>query len=163
MRNEPEARAAFGSGAVSLSVNPLVAVELNAGSYPANRLIGTAGGRFMNLGLSVRTGRMSRDVPKAEGIPAPASGLTRLAIRDDGAQRVEVLGDFTNWKPIATTRASNGVWFVDLRIPPGQYRYAFRVNGTTWKVPDGAPAADDDFGGKSAWITVRSTPGSTTR
>jgi hypothetical protein len=64
---------------------------------------------------------------------------------------------------VSTTRASNGVWFADLRIPPGQYRYAFRVNGTTWMVPDGAQAVDDGFGGKSAWLTVGDSPGSSAR
>ena len=48
------------------------------------------------------------------------------------------------------------------RIPPGQYRYAFRVDDKEWKVPEGAAASDDDFGGKSAWLVV-ATPGSTTR
>jgi hypothetical protein len=47
------------------------------------------------------------------------------------------------------------VWYADLKIPPGQYRYAFRVNGIEWRVPDGATAVKDDFGGKSAWLTVR--------
>jgi 1,4-alpha-glucan branching enzyme len=81
--------------------------------------------------------------------------MTRLALRDEDATSVEIAGDFTNWKFVAATRATNGVWFVDLRIPPGQYRYAFRVDRTKWKVPSGAVVSDDDFGGKSAWLTVR--------
>ena len=34
-------------------------------------------------------------------------------------------------------------------------RYAFRIDGRTWRVPDGAVAVDDGFGGKSAYVTVR--------
>jgi 1,4-alpha-glucan branching enzyme len=88
--------------------------------------------------------------------------MTRLSIRSEGATGVALAGDFTNWKPVPAQRAPNGVWYVDLRIPPGQYRYAFRVDDKEWKVPEGAAASDDDFGGKSAWLVV-ATPGSTTR
>ena len=55
---------------------------------------------------------------------------------------------------IATTRADNGVWYVDLDLPPGEYRYAFRVDGKEWRVPEGVAAVDDEFGGKSAWLKV---------
>ncbi len=51
-------------------------------------------------------------------------------------------------------RAANGVWYVDLSIEPGEYRYAFRVDGAAWTVPDGIAAVDDGFGGKSAWLAV---------
>jgi 1,4-alpha-glucan branching enzyme len=80
--------------------------------------------------------------------------MTRLALRAPDARVVELAGDFTEWKFVAASRAANGVWYADLRIPPGQYRYAFRIDGTDWLVPDGATAVDDGFGGKSAWITV---------
>jgi hypothetical protein len=51
-------------------------------------------------------------------------------------------------------RADNGVWYADLNLPPGEYRYAFRIDGKEWRVPEGVAAADDEFGGKSAWLTV---------
>src|SRR4029077_4277382 len=129
--------------------------DLSAGSYPSDRLIGARAGRFLNVGMSLRTGRSSPPHQVSpQGVPAATAGLTRLAIHDDGATRVDVAGDFTNWKAIATHHAPNGVWYVDLRIPAGQYRYAFRVDGTEWRIPDGATAVDDDFGGKSAWLVV---------
>ena len=67
------------------------------------------------------------------------SGKTRLAL----ALALAVKNSFPH-----------GVWFIDLPIPPGQYRYAFRIDGATWSVPDGAAVTSDDFGGKSAWLTV---------
>jgi hypothetical protein len=42
-----------------------------------------------------------------------------------------------------------------VRIDPGEYRYAFRVNGSAWTVPDDVAAVDDGFGGRSAWLSVR--------
>jgi hypothetical protein len=163
MRSESGSSATFGSGSLTVAVDPRLAIEASGGSYAADPLIGTPGGRYVTLGLSIKTGRSSPHLPRAEGVPVPLAGLTRLAIRVDDARQVEVAGDFSQWKFVSTTRASNGVWFADLRIPPGQYRYAFRVNGTTWMVPDGAQAVDDGFGGKSAWLTVGDSPGSSAR
>jgi hypothetical protein len=56
---------------------------------------------------------------------------------------------------VPAVRAENGVWYADLRIPPGQYRYAFRIDGRAWRVPEHAVAVDDGFGGKAAYVTVR--------
>jgi Glycogen recognition site of AMP-activated protein kinase len=162
VRNEPGTSTTFASGVLSFAVNSAMSVDLNAGSYPADRLIGTRAGRYVNVGVSLRTGRSSPpSQPSREGAPAMTAGFTRLAIRDDDASRVDVAGDFTNWKPITTHRAPNGVWYIDLRIPAGQYRYAFRVNGSEWRVPDGATAVDDDLGGKSAWLVVSAPSGTT--
>jgi Glycogen recognition site of AMP-activated protein kinase len=159
VRNEPGTNTACGSGALSIAVNSAVSVDVNAGSYPADRLIGARAGRYLNVGLSLRTGRSSPNQPAPEGAPAPTAGFTRLAIRDDNASRVDVAGDFTNWKAIATHRAPNGVWYADLRIPAGQYRYAFRVDESEWRIPEGATAVDDDLGGRSAWLVVSAPSG----
>jgi hypothetical protein len=46
------------------------------------------------------------------------------------------------------------VWYADLALPPGDYRYAFRLDGSEWRVPEGAVASDDGFGGKTAYVSV---------
>ena len=164
LRTEPSARTTFGSALVSVAVTPMAALQLSGGTYPSDHLIGMPGGRYLNIGMSLRTGRSGVRMPdQPKGVPAPSSGMTRLAIRAESATRVDVLGDFTNWHPIAAHRAANGVWYVDLRIPAGQYRYSFHIDGTTWAIPEGAAQADDDFGGKSAWLIVSDTPRTTAR
>jgi hypothetical protein len=166
VRREPQSTATFGTGSVSVAMTRAVSLELNAGAYPASRLVGTPSGRFINVGLSLRARRFGavEYVPRVEGVAAPVPGATRLVLRDVRATRVEVLGDFTNWKPVGATRApGGGAWFVDLRIPPGRYRYAFRVDGATWRIPDGAAAVDDDFGGKSALLEVKASPSGSVR
>jgi hypothetical protein len=157
LRTEPGMQTTFGNGALSIAVSPAMSVDLNAGSYAADHLVGTPAGKYVNLGLSLRTGAGGNATPKQpspEGAPKALAGFTRLAISADRAQRVDVEGDFTNWKPIATHRTPNGVWYVDLRIPAGQYRYAFRVDGNEWRLPEGVAVVDDDFGGKTAWLVV---------
>lgn len=139
----------------SLPIARDVFLDVGAGSYPASRLLSTPAGNFATAGLSLRVGGAHRSsLPKPSGVGTPRAGMTRLSLRAPAAHVVEVAGDFTDWKFVAATRAANGVWYADLRIPPGQYRYGFRIDGTEWRVPDGATAVDDGFGGKSAWITV---------
>jgi hypothetical protein len=74
------------------------------------------------------------------------------------ASQVMVVGDFNDWDPAATPlRPGNegGTWTVELRLPPGRYRYTFLVDGRRW-VPDPVEprAADDDFGAPTSVLTV---------
>lgn len=144
-----------GSASVGIVATPFVSLQMGAGNYPSNPMIGTAAGRFVNAGLSMRIGRKAISMPAPTGVVPVARGMTRLAIGANDARRVELAGDFNRWQFASTTRAANGVWYVDLALPPGEYRYAFRIDGKDWRVPEGVAAADDEFGGKSAWLTVR--------
>jgi hypothetical protein len=121
-------------------------------------MLGTPSGRYTSVGVSIGLGDAtpSRRAPSVRipGVPQPPRGYTRLAIVAPDAARVEVAGDFNEWMPTRTTRAANGMWYADLRIAPGQYRYAFRIDGSEWRVPRGATAVNDGFGGTSAWLVV---------
>ena len=145
----------FSSGSASLSLTPGLSLQGSAGRYPGSRLTGAAAGRFVSLGLFVRSGapRVMR-LPFPKGVPAVRANATRLSLRAPEAGRVELAGDWNNWTPVPARRAANGVWFVDVPLAPGEYRYAFRVDGGAWRVPDGAVTSDDGFGGKSAYVTV---------
>ena len=144
-----------GNASLSIALAPSSSLEIGAGAYDANRVLGTTAGNYVSAGLSFRFGGDREPaLPTPRGARPPASGITRLSIHAPHAARVELAGDFNEWTPAPAIRADNGVWYADLRIPPGQYRYAFRVNGYEWRVPDGATAVDDGLGGKSAWLSV---------
>lgn len=146
----------YASGTVSLAVTPFVSIGMTGGQYPSNRLTGAAGGKYVNLGFTTRFGASSAGrLPTPSGVRRPERGTTRLSISARDASRVEIAGDWNDWKPVAAERAPNGVWYADIHLPPGEYRYSFRVNGTEWRVPSGTVAVDDGFGGKSAYVTVR--------
>ena len=144
----------FGAS-LAVALTSATSLEVAGGRYDANRLLGTPAGEYVGAGLVWRFGGRVDDapLPRATGAPQPR-GTTRFSIRAPEANRVDILGDFNEWTPVATRRAANGVWYADLSLPAGQYRYAFRIDGKEWRVPDGATAVDDGFGGKSAWITV---------
>jgi hypothetical protein len=157
MRSEAGAQRRFGGGRVVLSVGPMISLFVTAESYPGNPLFGTPGGRAFGAGLSLRLAAPARRElgPKPAGVADPTSGLTRLSIRAASASRVEVAGDWNQWRPAPLARGTNGVWYGDFAIAPGLYRYAFRIDGTVWDVPEGVAAVNDGFGGKSAWLSVR--------
>ena len=163
-RDAVDEKVTFGSGSLEYDLAPGFALNLGAGRYPSNRLTGAAGGNYVTAGLSFTLGggAASHRLPRPQGVAAAPMGTTRLSIRAPNARRVDVAGDWNDWAPVAAIRADNGVWYADLRIPPGQYRYAFQIDGHAWRVPDGAVSVDDGFGGKSAYVTVRdaSTKGS---
>ncbi|MES2180337.1 MAG: glycogen-binding domain-containing protein [Gemmatimonadota bacterium] len=148
----------YGSVSATFAVARSVALQAAAGSYPSNLVSGTLGGRFASIGVSLRGARRI-DVPVAaprlRGAPAPQSGTTRLLISAPAAQRVEVAGDWNGWTPTPATRNPEGIWYADVALPKGEYRYAFKIDGQRWRVPEGATSIDDGFGGKSALVSVR--------
>jgi hypothetical protein len=161
MRRADDERVDFGGGRIGIALSSTTTFEVAGGTYPSDRFTGAAGGRYTSAGLQVRFGGSrsvagsTRPSVRPSGVSAPARGFTRLAIEARDASRVEVMGDWNSWKPVAAKRAANGVWYADVRLAPGEYRYAFRVDGNEWRVPRGTAAVDDGFGGKSAYITVR--------
>lgn len=148
-----------GSATVGFMMGRGTMLQFAAGTYPANSMIGTAAGKFVNAGVTLSLGRRAPLAPEPSGVRSPDRGRTRVAIRAADASSVELAGDFNKWQPVPTTRAGNGVWYADLALPPGEYRYAFRIDGKEWRVPGGVAAADDEFGGKSAWLSVKRTDG----
>lgn len=157
MRSEAGAQRGFGGGRLVVSLSPMISLFATAESYAGNPLLGTPGGRAFGAGLTLRVAAPARRElgPKPAGVADPASGLTRLSIRAASASRVEVAGDWNQWRPVPLARGNNGVWYGDFAIAPGLYTYAFRIDGTVWDVPEGVAAVNDGFGGKSAWLSVR--------
>ena len=48
-------------------------------------------------------------------------------------QQVEIVGDFPDWKyPLVMEELRPGLYGRELDLPPGVYRYKFRVNGLLW-------------------------------
>jgi hypothetical protein len=56
------------------------------------------------------------------------------------ASRVELVGDFTDWqrKPVTLKREYPGWWTASLDVPPGEFRFAYLVDGAIPIVDYGA-------------------------
>lgn len=157
---------AWGGAGIVVWLNQHLAVVGGGGSYLADYAQGFPGGSYVTLGLRVATRRPAESVPATEPIqrlplgqlrPIPASGFQLrtlsgerrlLRIHAPGAKRVEIMGEFTDWRPVSL-QAQGGTgpgWTIVLPIPPGIYRMNVRIDGGAWGVPEGIPALDDDFG-----------------
>jgi len=161
MRSSEGTRTTFGMAALRIPIIPALALTGSAAWYPANRVLGTEGGRSLRVGMQLGfAGGQPRPVKRfrAEGAPAPAPGYTRLLMHAPDAHHVEVAGDWNKWIPATATRAANGVWYADVALTPGTYRYGFRVDGR-WEVPEDAVTVDDGYGGHSAVVQITSSQG----
>ena len=158
LRDAPDERIGFGSVSATLALSRSLALQGSVGSYPSNRLTGTFGGRFANIGFTLHgLRRLDSPIgtgPRVRGAPAVANGSTRLAIHAPAAQRVEVAGDWNKWSLAPAVRAPDGTWYADVRLSQGEHRYAFKLDGKQWSVPEGVASVDDGFGGRSALVTV---------
>lgn len=80
----------------------------------------------------------------------------RFIIQQQETSRVEIAGSFTNWQRVALTpTGAGGYWEVTLRVPAGEHRYAFIVDGSK-RLPDPTVAAQeaDDFGTTNSILNV---------
>lgn len=156
LRSEAAGTHAWGGGRIGLALGRSLSMFLGFDRYPASLLLDSPAGRTIAAGVTLGTGAgmTRRNGPTPARVPPPLPGETRLTIKPGDAERVEVAGDWNQWTPVALQRAPNGVWYVDLSIPPGRYRHAFRINGKSWRIPQGVAAVNDGFGGTSAWLSV---------
>ena len=78
----------------------------------------------------------------------------RLSVEaPEGADRVQLLGDFTLWDPIPMRR-EGGRWIAELDVGVGTHHYGFLVNDE-WYVPDDAPdVVPDEWGRMSATLVI---------
>jgi len=159
---------AWGSVSVTNWLHSNVAMVASAGSYPVDFTQGYPGGRFATVALRFAvsggtkergstTARVSRELMMGQE-QARASGVTELAVGStDGnqrtirvrareAQRVELAGDFTAWRPVLLNRDEDGWWSTTLSIEPGTYQMNVRVNGGAWIAPPGLTTVADEFG-----------------
>lgn len=168
-RTQDEVRgpARFASAELRVALTRALALSAGGGSYLSDPVSGALGGRFLTAGVSVSFGRTAgrgtrphtrrRAAPAVDGAPSPPPGTTRLVLHAPDARVVAVAGDWTGWAPLPAHRARNGMWYVDVTLAPGEYRYAFRVDDAVWRVPDHAVTSSDGLGGQVAWLTVRTS------
>lgn len=100
-----------------------------------------------------------RPFSRTETLP-PESGAVpvRLVFLAPQAATVAVTGDFARWDPKGIPLQGprrDGVWSVELQLPPGLHHYVFIVDGTEWRPdPNAASQVDDGFGQKNSVLLV---------
>ncbi|MGH7629578.1 MAG: glycogen-binding domain-containing protein [Gemmatimonadales bacterium] len=162
---EPEGLStdAWGGASAAVWLSPHLAIVGGGGSYLADYGQGFPGGSYVTLGIRVATRRPAEAEPVSERlrrlpltlprsvVPAfevrTVAGNRRvLRLQAPQARRVELMGEFTDWKPVALRRSGGSDWTATLTVAPGTYRMNVRIDGGAWAVPPGVTALEDDFG-----------------
>ena len=156
--------AAWGGASAAYWVTEHLAIVAAGGSYPADFGQGFPGGSYVALAIRVATRRPpvpsrieSHEYQLLQPLARPlvpafqittASGLDRLIrVHAPAASSVEIMGDFSEWRPIPLVKGTGGDWTVVVTMPKGTHRMNLRVDGGDWGVPPGVTALNDDFGG----------------
>jgi hypothetical protein len=77
-----------------------------------------------------------------------------VKVRLHDVARVEIAGDFTDWKPVALEPLHGGWWTQVFHVAPGLYRVQLRMDGGVWQSPPGLPRAEDGPGGPSGTLVI---------
>ena len=154
----------WGSATLAVRLSSPLSLVVGAGMASGGRFALDGEHRFVTLGFRVRP-QFAPRMPETRSTPAAAtiSGLSigplggsryELSIVAPRARQVEITGDFTNWKPLALTRAADGRWTATLALPAGTHRINARVDGGSWVVPPGLTTMSDDFAGEVGLLVI---------
>ena len=150
-------RTSWARGEASWAMSEAVAIVAGGGTRPSQPELGRESGRFATLAMRLTSVPFrSRTLPdgvrdgvRAFGVRTDGSART-IVVRAVGARIVELMGDFTDWEPVAMHRSSSDVWELTLsgtRAAPGAHRLNVRIDGAAWTAPPGASTVADEFNG----------------
>ncbi|OHE75272.1 MAG: hypothetical protein A2107_06320 [Verrucomicrobia bacterium GWF2_62_7] len=79
-----------------------------------------------------------------------------FALWAPAAQSVALAGSFNDWDPKRTPMkdAGNGLWKIEVPLPPGQHEYRFVVDGQWISDPIAKESEPNPHGGDNSVITV---------
>ncbi len=111
--------------------------------------------------LSVRIG-LDRHPSDRKTLPHQAAKLTlrrigrrvELEFEAPIALQVEVMGDLTDWQPVAMEHAGGNRWRVRLAATPGIHYLNVRYDGGAWQTPPSLRVVPDEFGKETGLLLV---------
>lgn len=164
----------YGDASLLLSLGRRISVAVGGGSYPSDPIRGLLAARYVNAGIRVRfagadAGQTSAaaatiaavrrlapdDTRRARLEIAPSGNPRTIRVYAPGARTVELMGDFTDWQPVALMRGDVGAWETRLPLAAGVHRVNVRIDGGGWIVPAGARPESSEFGGQVGVVVVR--------
>ncbi|MDQ6830593.1 MAG: glycogen-binding domain-containing protein [Gemmatimonadota bacterium] len=149
------------TGALWLARRTAVIVAL--AQSPEDPTRGLNAGASLSFGMRIGSRAPRRRVLPREQMSPPRDfvlggderGESTIRVELPGAHKVELMGDFTDWTPVALASANGRDWTVALPLRPGTYHVVVRIDGGPWRVPPGYPSTDDEFSGKVGLVVVR--------
>jgi hypothetical protein len=159
-------RTLWGTAQATLSVASRIQVVAAGGSELSDPERAVLGAKFFSLGVhlrathgtranltqGVRDQSLSVSALRVSGVQPDGSRI--IVVQLDHGDRVDIMGDFTEWDALPMRRTSAHTWTVALPISVGAHRLNIRIDGGEWEVPPGMPALPDDFGGMAGVMAV---------
>jgi hypothetical protein len=140
---------------------PVIALGVRIARFPSRNRPGEPTGilafetRTVGIIDAVTTETLAVDSLAAEEETGRELVRVLLIIDAPRAESVELMGDATGWSVTSLSRARDGKWRAELRVPVGMHRVAVRADGGTWIAPPGMPMSTDDFGGRVGLLVVK--------
>lgn len=139
-----------------------IGVVGSVGQQPIDPAVATSGESFMRLGFRAAFSSRRRE-PAPIARPERSRGfeaerrnddLVEFTLEANGAQQVELMGDFTDWSPVAMEQEGTR-WSLRLPVPPGLHRINVRYDGGAWQAPPASRIVRDEFGQESGELLIR--------
>jgi hypothetical protein len=145
-------------------LNDRIAIIGGGGRQPALPLRGLPARSFGMAGLEIAYSPVSKSaipvalphmvlVKKFEMQPG-TDDMRKIVIRVGGVEKVDVMGDFSDWSPLTLVRRGRDLWELNVPLSPGMYHINVRVDGGPWMAPPGIPTMHDGFSGDVGLIVV---------
>lgn len=120
------------------------------------------GGRYATIALRVTTRAggplelrsRSRATAREMETWREQDGTVLLVVHAPRARRVELMGDFTDWRPLVMQREADDHFAARLPLPAGSYRINVRVDGGAWTAPPGTTQVADEYNGAAGLLVI---------
>ena len=154
----------WAAGTAVLWITNRVAAVMGGGRVPANPSRGLPARNYANFGLMLSYSSIPRKtVPVAPltvaaikdfEVRALATGTQKITVRVGGVEKVEVMGDFSDWTPLLLMRRGRDLWDITLPVAAGVHEINLRLDGGPWVAPPGLPTRRDSFNGDVGLLLV---------
>ena len=140
-----------------LEQHPLLGWEVSGMALVASLLFMTLAPTGFLLFQSAPPGQ-SPFIQAASMSGAAQAERVKFSLYAPQAHSINLIGDFNGWgseRQLSLHPQGNGIWTVEVSLPPGRYQYALLIDGKNMVTdPRAEQHVSDDFGRKNAVITV---------
>lgn len=167
--------AVFADASALIALNKRVALSVATGHYPTDPVRGVLAATYASIGFRLHLASrpppvsaltlLSRARARADNGSRPNAAAPRMELASDGstlvlyvhapgADRVAIMGDFTDWTPLTLERVADDTWAFRSPFASGMHRLNVQIDDGPWTVPEGIRSETTDFGGRVAVIVV---------
>jgi Glycogen recognition site of AMP-activated protein kinase len=120
------------------------------------RMTAQAMAAVLILTLSFISGNYLQKTQQTASLEEDRDIYRRFVIHQKETDQVEIVGSFTHWEKIPLVRSGKeGYWEVTLKLPSGEHRYSFVINGNQHRPdPTVQDREMDDFGSSNSILQI---------